>query len=179
MEYIWKYKTPEGFDDLVMSGDGGALTGLRFAGPRDSLRRGAAVELRETPVFRETCRWLDEYFAGRDPGFTPNYRIEDLTEFRKEVIDELKRIPFGATVSYGDIAKAISKKHGGAKVSARAVGGAVGWNPICIIIPCHRVVGASGSLTGYGGGIRNKITLLSLEGHDLFRFAVPTHGTAL
>ncbi len=168
MEYIWKYKTPEGFDDLVMSGDGEALTGLRFAGPRDSLRRGAAVELRETPVFRETCRWLDEYFAGRDPGFTPNYRIEDLTEFRAEVIDELKRIPFGATVSYGDIAKAISKKHGGAKVSARAVGGAVGWNPICIIIPCHRVIGADNGLTGYGGGLGNKISLLAHEGSDLF-----------
>ena len=110
MEYIWKYKTPEGFDDLVMSGDGEALTGLWFAGSRDAVRRGAAVELRETPVFRETCRWLDEYFAGRDPGFTPNYRIEDLTEFRSEVIDELKRIPFGATVSYGDIAKAISNQ---------------------------------------------------------------------
>ena len=89
MEYIWKYKTPEGFDDLVMSGDGEALTGLWFAGSRDAVRRGEAVELRETPVFRETCRWLDEYFAGRDPGFTPNYRIEDLTEFRAEVIDEL------------------------------------------------------------------------------------------
>ena len=76
MKYIWKYKTPEGFDDLVMSGDGEALTGLWFAGSRDAVRRGAAVELRETPVFRETCRWLDEYFAGRDPGFTPNYRIE-------------------------------------------------------------------------------------------------------
>ena len=168
MKYIWKYKTPEGFDDLVMSGDGEALTGLWFAGSRDAVRRGAAVELRETPVFRETCRWLDEYFAGRDPGFTPNYRIEDLTEFRAEVIDELKRIPFGATVSYGDIAKAISKKHGGAKVSARAVGGAVGWNPIGIIIPCHRVIGADNGLTGYGGGLGNKISLLAHEGSDLF-----------
>ena len=168
MEYIWKYKTPEGFDDLVMSGDGEALTGLWFAGSRDAVRRGEAVELRETPVFRETCRWLDEYFAGRDPGFTPNYRIEDLTEFRAEVIDELKRIPFGATVSYGDIAKAISKKHGGAKVSARAVGGAVGWNPIGIIIPCHRVIGADNGLTGYGGGLGNKISLLAHEGSDLF-----------
>ena len=163
MEYIWKYKTPEGFDDLVMSGDGEALTGLRFAGSRDAVRRGEAVELREAPVFRETCRWLDEYFAGRDPGFTPNYRIEDLTEFRKDVIDELKRIPFGATVSYGDIAKAISKKRGGAKVSARAVGGAVGWNPIGIIIPCHRVIGADGALTGYGGGLSNKVSLLTHE----------------
>ena len=168
MEYIWKYKTPEGFDDLVMSGDGEALTGLWFAGSRGAVRRGEAVELRETPIFRETCRWLDEYFAGRDPGFTPNYRIEDLTEFRSAVIDELKRIPFGVTVSYGDIAKAISKKHGGAKVSARAVGGAVGWNPIGIIIPCHRVIGADNGLTGYGGGLGNKISLLAHEGSDLF-----------
>ena len=175
MEYIWKYKTPEGFDDLVMSGDGEALTGLWFAGSRDTARHSEAVELRETPVFRETCRWLDEYFAGRDPGFTPNYRIEDLTEFRSEVINELRRIPFGATVSYGTIAKAISKKHGGAKVSARAVGGAVGWNPIGIIIPCHRVIGADNGLTGYGGGLGNKLSLLAHEGSDLFdvRLAAP------
>ena len=169
MKYIWKYKTPEGFDDLVMSGDGEALTALRFEGSREGERsREESVESRETPVFRETRRWLDEYFAGRDPGFTPNYRIEDLTEFRAEVIDELKRIPFGATVSYGDIAKAIAKRHGGAKVSARAVGGAVGWNPICIIIPCHRVIGADNGLTGYGGGLGNKISLLAHEGSDLF-----------
>ena len=168
MEYIWKYKTPEGFDDLVMCGDGETLTGLWFTGSRDAARRGEAAESRETPVFRETCRWLDEYFAGRDPGFTPNYRIEDVTEFRKDVINELLRIPYGATVSYGDIAKAISKKHGGAKVSARAVGGAVGWNPIGIIIPCHRVIGADNGLTGYGGGLGNKISLLAHEGSDLF-----------
>ena len=169
MKYIWKYKTPEGFDDLVMSGDGEALTALRFEGSREGERsREESVESRETPVFRETRRWLDEYFAGRDPGFTPNYRIEDLTEFRAEVIDELKRIPFGATVSYGDIAKAIAKRHGGAKVSARAVGGAVGWNPIGIIIPCHRVIGADNGLTGYGGGLGNKISLLAHEGSDLF-----------
>ena len=163
MEYIWKYKTPEGFDDLVMSGDGEALTGLWFAGSRDAVRRGEAVELRETPVFRKTCRWLDEYFAGRDPGFTPNYRIEGLTPFRQAVIDEMLRIPYGATVSYGDIAKAIERKRGG-RVSAQAVGGAVGWNPICIIIPCHRVIGADGSLTGYGGGLENKVSLLAHEG---------------
>ena len=168
MKYVWKYITPEGFDDLVMSGDDEALTGLRFAGPRDAARRGEAGESHETPVFRETCRWLDEYFAGRDPGFTPHYRIDDLTEFRSEVIDELRRIPFGATVSYGDIAKTISKRHGGAKVSARAVGGAVGWNPICIIIPCHRAVGADNGLTGYGGGLGNKVSLLAHEGSDMF-----------
>ena len=169
MKHICIYKTPEGFDDLVMSGDGEALTGLWFACSRDAGRlTGDAAASCETPVFRETCRWLDEYFAGRDPGFTPSYRIEGLTGFRKDVIDELLRIPYGATVSYGDIAKAISKRHGGAKVSARAVGGAVGWNPICIIVPCHRVVGSDGSLTGYGGGLGNKVSLLAHEGSDLF-----------
>ena len=160
MEYSRKYKTPEGFDDLVMCGDGGALTGLWFEGSRDDWRDTRGCERHETPVFRDTCRWLDEYFVGRDPGFTPNYRIEGLTPFRQAVIDEMLRIPYGATISYGDIAKAIAKKRGG-RVSAQAVGGAVGWNPICIIIPCHRVIGADGSLTGYGGGVENKVSLFS------------------
>ena len=161
--FIWKYKTPEGFDDLVMCGDGEALTGLWFEGSRDGLRYAGGCERRETPVFRDTRRWLDEYFAGRDPGFTPDYRIEGLTPFRQAVIDEMQRIQYGATVSYGDIARAIAKKRGG-RVSAQAVGGAVGWNPICIIIPCHRVIGADGSLTGYGGGLGNKVALLAHEG---------------
>ena len=166
MNYIWKYKMPEGFGDLVMCGDDEALTGLWFEGSRDDWRDTRECERRETPAFRDTCRWLDEYFAGRDPGFTPNYRIEGLTPFRQAVIDEMLRIPYGATVSYGDIAKAISKKREG-RVSAQAVGGAVGWNPICIIIPCHRVIGADGSLTGYGGGLGNKVSLLAREGVDV------------
>lgn len=176
MKYICKYKTPEGFDDLVMCGDGEALTGLWFASSRPCKQsQKDAGESCETPVFRETRRWLDEYFAGRDPGFTPNYRIEGLTEFRKDVIDELLRIPYGATVSYGDIAKAIAKKRGGKAASARAVGGAVGWNPIAIIVPCHRVIGADNGLTGYGGGLANKVSLLAHEGSDLFdaRISVP------
>ena len=163
MEYIWKYKTPEEFDDLVMSGDGETLTGLWFEGSRDDWRNTRECKRCETPVFRDTCRWLDEYFAGHDPGFVPNYRIDGLTPFRKAVINELLRIPYGATVSYGDIAKAIAKKSGG-RVSAQAVGGAVGWNPICLVIPCHRVIGADGSLTGYGGGLGNKMSLLAHEG---------------
>ncbi len=89
MEYSWKYKTPEGFDDLVMCGDDEALTGLWFEGSRDDRREAGGCEKRETPVFRDTHRWLDEYFAGRDPGFTPNYRIEGLTPFRQAVIDEM------------------------------------------------------------------------------------------
>ncbi len=174
MKYIWTYKTPEAFDDLLMCGDDEALTGLWFRGSRDDRRSVRGCERRETPVFRDTCRWLDEYFAGRDPGFTPKYRIEDLTPFRQAVIDEMLKIPFGTTVSYGDLAKAIAKSHGG-KASARAVGGAVGWNPICIIIPCHRVIGAGGELTGYGGGLGNKVSLLAHEGADFFdmRVAAP------
>ena len=164
--YIWKYKTPEGFVDLVMCGDGEALTGLWFEGSRDDWRNARECERRETPAFRDTCRWLDEYFAGHDPDFTPNYRIEGLTPFRQAVIDEMLRIPYGATVSYGRIARAIAKTRGG-RVSAQAVGGAVGWNPICIIIPCHRVIGADGSLTGYGGGLNNKMSLLMHEGVDV------------
>ena len=163
MNYICKYKTPDGFEDLVMCGDDETLTGLWFEGSRDDVHEECGCESRETPVFRDARRWLDEYFAGRDPDFTPNYRIEGLTPFRQAVIDEMLRIPYGATVSYGDIAKAIEKKRGG-RASAQAVGGAVGWNPICIVIPCHRVIGADGSLTGYGGGLENKVSLLAHEG---------------
>ena len=176
MRCHWTYKTPEGFDDLVMVGDDEALTGLAFKGSRGDWWRGEAGERRETPAFRETRRWLDAYFAGRDPGFTPPFRIEGATQFRRDVLDELMKIPFGATTSYGDIAKAVARRRGGKKASARAVGGAVGWNPIGIIIPCHRVVGSDGGLTGYGGGLGNKVSLLAHEGADLFdvRISAPT-----
>ena len=96
-----------------------------------------------------------------------------------EVIDEMIKIPYGTTVTYNDISKAIAQKRGLTKMSAQAVGGAVGWNPICIIIPCHRVVGTNGSLTGYGGGIINKMKLLELEGVDITKYYVPKKGTAL
>ena len=89
MKHIWKYKTPGRFDDLVMLGDGEALTGLWFEGSRDDRLDARRFEMRETPVFLDTCRWLDEYFAGREPGFTPNYRIEEATPFRRAVIDEM------------------------------------------------------------------------------------------
>ena len=93
--------------------------------------------------------------------------MDGLTPFRREVVDAMLAIPFGETATYGDIAAALAKRHGIAKMSAQAVGGAVGWNPICIIVPCHRVVGANRSLVGYGGGIKNKVGLLALEGLTL------------
>ena len=158
--FRWQYRTPKGFSDIVMTSDGEALTGLCFVGSRD-----VDGTVRDLPVFRQTRRWLDIYFSGRQPDFTPTYAIRDLTSFRRDVVEEMLKIPFGMTATYGDIARTIAKRHGFARMSAQAVGGAVGWNPICLIIPCHRVIGADGNLTGYGGGMANKIALLALEGN--------------
>lgn len=119
------------------------------------------------------------YFNGEIPDFTPKYRINNITPFRKEVINLINTINYGETVTYSDIAKTIAKNRGIARMSSQAVGGAVGWNPIGIIIPCHRVVGKNGSLTGYGGGIKNKIELLTLENIDMNKFFMPRKGTAL
>ena len=175
------YKTPNGFDDLVMSSDGEVLTGLWFEGTRDDCTLRGRGDLRarkndgpasDLPVFRETCRWLDSYFSGRDPGFTPPYRLLGATPFREAVSREMLKIPFGATVTYGGIAATLAKKRGVAQMSAQAVGQAVGWNPICLVIPCHRVVGAGGALTGYGGGLHNKVALLGLEAGNSGEFSV-------
>ena len=148
---------------MVMISDGEALTNLYFEGSRDEKKADEFSEERELEIFRETKKWLDIYFGGNVPDFTPKYKIENLTPFRKEVSDMMIKIPYGKTVTYGFIAKEIAKKQGKEKMSAQAVGGAVGWNPLCIIIPCHRVVGKKGKLTGYGGGMENKTALLRLE----------------
>lgn len=170
-EHLFKYHTPSGFGNLLMRSDGEALTGLWFEGSHDEGQRDHVVEPQSIPslptVLQDTCRWLDCYFSGQEPDFTPKYHIEGLTPFREEVSQLMRQIPFGKTMTYGEIASALAKTHGIKKMSAQAVGGAVGWNPICIIIPCHRVIGAKGSLTGYGGGLDNKIALLRLEGHRL------------
>jgi len=153
-----KYITPDGFDDIVMESDGNFLTGLRF----EQCKSGF-YEAENQSVFAETCRWLDIYFSGRQPNWLPEYKIEFPSPFRKEVLEETSKIPFGKTMTYGEIAQRIANLRGIAKMSAQAVGGALGWNPLCIIIPCHRVIGANGKLTGYGGGIKNKAALLELE----------------
>lgn len=116
------------------------------------------------PILQDTIHWLDIYFSGHNPNFTPAYRVDNQTPFRKDVIEILTKIPFGKTVTYGEIATEIAQKYGIPKMSAQAVGNAVGWNPICIVIPCHRVIGTNGKLVGYGGGIKNKEALLRLEG---------------
>lgn len=163
MKYKSFYKTPVDFSDMVMISDGEALTNLYFEGSPDTEKAVGISEEKELEIFRETKKWLDIYFGGNVPDFMPKYKIENLTPFRKEVSDMMIKIPYGKTVTYGFIAKEIAKKQGKEKMSAQAVGGAVGWNPLCIIIPCHRVVGKNGKLTGYGGGIENKIALLRVE----------------
>ena len=158
MTFKSKYITPDGFDDIVMESDGKFLTGLRFEQCKSEF------DLTEDlPVFTETYRWLDIYFSGRQPDWMPKYKIEFPSAFRKEVLEETSRIPFGNTMTYGEIAQRIASRRDITKMSAQAVGGALGWNPLCIIIPCHRVIGANGKLTGYGGGIKNKTALLELE----------------
>lgn len=173
MKYTWKYKTPEGFSDIVLSSDGEYLTGLYFEGSKDELKNIEDSKEKNLKIFKETIKWLDIYFSVGKPDFVPKYKINNLTTFRKEVIDIMCTIPFGRTLTYNDIAKIIAKKKGIKRMSAQAVGGAVGWNPICIIIPCHRVIGSNGSLTGYGGGLNNKVSLLSLEGNNMDKFFMP------
>ena len=179
MVYTWKYKTPDGFSDLLMHSDGEYLTGLRFESPNDASNHPADCEEKDLPVFAETGRWLDMYFRAECPDFIPKYKINGLTAFRKEVLDIVKSIPYGKTLTYNNISEIIAEKRGMKRMSAQAVGGAVGWNPICIIIPCHRVVGTNGNLIGYGGGIKNKAALLAHEGIDMDRFFIPKKGTAL
>ena len=179
MIYKYKYRTPKGFSNILMNSDGEYLTGLWFEDSRDMVKHEVNCEEKNLPIFKETTRWLDIYLTGKEPDFKPKYRINNLTTFRKEVIDIMNTIPFGKTLTYNDIAKIIAKNRGIKRMSSQAVGGAVGWNPICIIIPCHRVVGTNGSLTGYGGGINNKVALLTLEKNDMSKFFIPKRGTAL
>lgn len=133
---------------------------------------------KEIPVFTETKKWLDIYFSGKQPQFFPKLDLRG-SDFRIAVWEILLKIPYGQTITYGDIADEIAKKRGIKKMAAQAVGGAVGHNPVAIIVPCHRVVGTNGSLTGYGGGIERKEKLLQLEGVDMTQFFLPTKGTAL
>ena len=156
------YITPDGFDNLFLQSDGEFLTGLHFV-TSPSILPVLPIPL-IPPILKETIHWLDIYFSGQQPDFTPAYKIENLTPFRQEVIEILTKIPFGKTISYGEIGLQIAEFWGIPKMSAQAVGNAVGWNPICIIIPCHRVIGSNGKLIGYSGGIQNKKALLSLEG---------------
>lgn len=179
MTYKYEYKTPNNFSNMIMNSDGENITVLWFEGSKDTYKHITNCEEKDLEIFRETSKWLSLYFSGKIPDFTPKYKIENLTPFRKEVIDIMNSIGFGETITYNDISKIIAKNRGIKKMSSQAVGRAVGWNPICIIIPCHRVVGTNGSLTGYGGEIKNKVELLTHEKNDMSKYFVPKQGTAL
>lgn len=177
MQYISHYQSPMG--DILLAADEIGLTGLWFEGQKYfALYLDKEHEEKELPVFEKAKRWLDIYFSGKEPDFTvPLHFIG--TEFQNEVWEILSSIPYGKTTTYGEIAKQIAARRGLHRMSAQAVGGAVGHNEISIIVPCHRVVGSNGSLTGYAGGIDKKIKLLELEKVDLQSFFVPKKGTAL
>lgn len=161
MNYIHHYASPLG--GITLASNSEALTGLWFDGqkhfPHNLAAESAEAEL---PVFTQTVNWLDAYFSGKEPDFMPPISLHT-TPFRKAVYDILLTIPYGHTMTYGEIANIIATQKGIERMSAQAVGGAVGHNPIAIIIPCHRVVGADGSLTGYAGGPDRKIKLLEYE----------------
>ena len=177
MTYIGHYTSPLG--GITLASNGTALTGLWFDGQKffgDTLPKETAE--RALPIFEEATRWLDLYFAGQVPDFTPALSMET-TPFRKAVWEIMLTIPYGQTMTYGEIARRLAQERGLARMSAQAVGGAVGHNSISLIIPCHRVVGTNGSLTGYAGGIQRKVRLLQLEQTNMANFFVPKKGTAL
>ena len=156
MDYTAHYDSPLG--GITLASDGKALTGLWFDGQKyfGSTLEVPHAERSGLPVFDEACRWLDIFFSGREPDFKPLLSLHG-TAFQRRVWKELLTIPYGQTVTYGELALRLSCR------SAQAVGGAVGRNPISIIVPCHRVVGSDGSLTGYAGGLDRKHALLELE----------------
>lgn len=166
MYFKTNYASPVGM--LTLASDGEALIGLWLQGQKhfgDTVN-GEITEKDDLPVFKATKDWLDRYFAGKKPVSNELPLAPIGSEFRREVWKILCKIPYGETMTYGEIAKQIIKKRNNVGMSARAVGGAVGHNPISIIIPCHRVVGSNGNLTGYAGGISKKVCLLISEGVD-------------
>ena len=161
MEYITYYKSPLGI--IMLASDGSSLTGLWFEKQKyygENLDK--IYEEKMLPVFEETIKWLNLYFSGEEPDFTPKIKMKT-TEFRKKVWKILLTIPYGETMTYKEIAEIIAKENNYSKMSAQAIGGAVGHNAISIIIPCHRVIGTNGKLTGYASGIDKKLFLLNLE----------------
>lgn len=174
MNYLYKYYTPRNFDNIIMTSEGDILTGLYF---EKAFPFNEDDFLKTKPEnFKEATSFLDLYFKRINPGFIPKFLLPEMSDFRKSVIEILLTIPYGAVMTYKEIADLIAKKRRIKNMSSQAVGGAVGANPISIIIPCHRVIGSNMSLTGYAGGIDNKCELLKLEGHPMAKFKMPKKG---
>lgn len=175
--YFTEYPSPMGMLKLISDGD--SLTGLEFEKQRYFFDENDLIYNDKIDIFYKTKEWLDRYFKGKAPS-PHELNLKPIGSTFREIIWELLcEIPYGEVVTYGYIAKKVAEIMKKEKMSAQAVGGAVGHNPISIVIPCHRVVGSGGSLTGYGGGIDRKISLLEFEGIDMNKFYIPSKGTAL
>lgn len=175
MYYQTIYPSPVGQITLACDGDGAHIAGLWLEGQKyhgDTIFE-AMTKRDDIPIFDAAKKWLDRYFAGKRPEISELPLAPIGSAFRLDVWRLLCEIPYGEVTTYGEIAKKMAAKMGRKSMSGQAVGGAVGHNPISIIIPCHRVVGSNGSLTGYAGGIKTKIRLLQLEGADTTRLFIP------
>ena len=171
MQYINYYSSPLG--KITLASNGNELIGLWFEGQKYfASTLNGEYKQKSLPVFEQTAKWLDVYFSGQNPNFTPPLFLSS-TSFRNEVWKILLTIPYGKIMTYGEIAKLMAENRGVEKMSAQSVGGAVGHNPISIIVPCHRVVGTDGSLTGYAGGVDIKEKLLKFENVDMSKLFMP------
>ena len=181
MFYSTVYPSPIGMITLACAGDGKSLVGLWLEGQKyhGYTLLEAMTSDDDMSIFTTAKKWLDRYFEGNKPAVSELPLAPIGGEFRQGVWNILCGIPYGQVMTYGDIAKKTAKRMNRKTMSSRAVGGAVGHNPISIIIPCHRVIGSNGSLTGYAGGLGTKIKLLELEGVDMSRLFTPAKGTAL
>lgn len=168
MDYVCKYNSPIG--ELAIKSDGVYITNLYIKGQTgfEEILSNCNQECK-IDILQKAIKWLDTYFEGKEPREKLKIRLIG-SDFQKEVWNILLKIPYGKVITYGDIANEIAKNRGIEKMSAQACGGAVGSNPISIIIPCHRVVGKNKNLVGYGGGLNLKTNLLNIEGIDLSRF---------
>ena len=171
------YTSPLG--EILLAADERGLTGLWLEGQKsDPAGLPAAHGERRTPILAEAARWLDVYFSGQEPDFLPPLHPPG-SKFQLAVWELLLQIPYGQTTTYGALARQLAARRGLSRMSAQAVGGAVGHNRISVMIPCHRVVGTNGSLTGYAGGLDKKIRLLELEHADMTGLFIPKRGKAL
>ena len=179
MVFMSYYLSPIGW--LMLTSDGGSLSGLWMEGQKyfAASVKDELEEKSDLSIFSAAKEWLDSYFGGREPSISDLPLAPDGGFFRHTVWTILCEIPYGSCITYGQIAKETALRMNKSSMSSQAVGGAVGHNPISIIIPCHRVVGTNGSLTGYAGGIEKKKQLLGLEGVDLTHYFTPSRGTAL